>query len=50
MSSQKENNNSPATKLKGMEYCVLTYEFKIVIMKKFNALQENPKEIQGNQE
>ena len=42
MVSQKENSNSPATELKGMEYCDLTdKECKIVIMKKFNKLQEN---------
>ena len=42
MVSQKENNNSPATKLKCTEYCELTSkEFKIAVMKKFNTLQEN---------
>lgn len=37
--SQKENDNSPATKLKDMEYCDLTdKELKIAVMKKFNNL------------
>lgn len=42
MISQKENDNSLATELKGMECCGLTdKEFEIGIMKKFNKLQEN---------
>ena len=40
--SQKENDNSPVTKLKGTGYCNLTYkEFKIAVMMKFNELQVN---------
>ena len=39
---QKENYNSPGTKLKVTEYCDLTgREFKIALMKKLNELQEN---------
>ena len=41
---QKENDNSPETKFKVMEYCYLTdREFKIAVMKKLNELQENSK-------
>ena len=44
MASQKENN-SLATKLKSMKYNNLTdKEFKIVFVKKFNKLQENPRQ------
>ena len=40
--SQKENDNSPETKLKATEYCNLNdREFKIAVMKKLNKLQEN---------
>lgn len=36
---QKENGNSPETKLKVMEYCNLTgREFKIAVRKKLNEL------------
>ena len=42
MVSQKENNNSPATKLKGMKYCDLTdEEFKLAVIKRLSKLQEN---------
>ena len=40
--SQKETDNSPATKHKSIECCNLSdKEFKIAFMKKFNKLQEN---------
>lgn len=46
MASQKENDSSPATKLKGTEYCNLTdKEFRIAVMNKFNELQEHSKAI-----
>ena len=39
---QKENDNSPETKLKATEYCDLTdREFKIAVMKKVKELKEN---------
>ena len=39
---QRENDRSPETKLKVMEYCNLTdREFKIATMKKLNEIQEN---------
>lgn len=42
MTSEKANDNSPATKLKDMEYWYLRDRgFKISVMKKFNQLQEN---------
>ena len=42
LTSQKENDNSPATKLKDMEYWYLRDRgFKISVMRKFNQLQEN---------
>ena len=45
--SQKENDNSPETILKVMEYCNLTdREFKIAVMKKLNELQENSEAVQ----
>ena len=40
---QKENDNSPETKLQVTEYCNLTdREFKIVVMNKLNKILENP--------
>ena len=43
MVSQKENN-SPATKTKGTEYCNQTdKESKIAVKKRFNDLKENSK-------
>ena len=42
MVSQKENDNSPNTKLKITEYCNLTdREFRLAVVKKHNELQEN---------
>lgn len=39
--SQKENDSSPATELKGVEYCGLTdNDFRIAGMKKCSNLQE----------
>lgn len=44
MVSQKENDNSPATKFKVMEDGNLTdREFKTSVMKKFNKLQKKKK-------
>ena len=43
---QKENDNSPETKLKVMEYCdLIDREFKIAIIKKLNKLQENSERV-----
>ena len=42
MASQKENDSSPVTKLKGTGYCNITYkEFKIAVMMKFSGPQVN---------
>ena len=42
MVSQKENGNSPETKVKVMEdYDLTDREFKIAVMKKLSKLQEN---------
>ena len=39
---QKENNNSPETKLNVMEYCIMEYwELKIAVMKELSELQEH---------
>lgn len=41
MSSQKDNNH-PVTKLKNMQFCDLAdKEFKIVVLRTINKLQEN---------
>ena len=43
--SQKENDNSPETKLKVMKYCHLTDgEFKIAVMEKLSELQQDLEE------
>lgn len=48
MSSPKDNNNSPKTHLKGMEFCDLRdKKFKIAVLTKFNKQQGNS-EIQFN--
>ena len=45
MASQKENNNSPETKLKVTKNCDQTdREYKIALMKKLSELQENLEE------
>lgn len=42
MGAQKENEKSPDTRLKVMEYCALNYrDFKIAIIKKLYEIQEN---------
>lgn len=42
MSLLQDNNNSPITKLKDMEFCDLAdKEFKIAVLRKFCELQEN---------
>lgn len=44
LASQKQNDSSPATKLKGTEYCSLTdKEFRKAVMNKLKDLQENSK-------
>ena len=51
MVSQKENDNSPATKFKVMEDGNLTdREFKTSVMKKFNKLQKKKKKNKKNSE
>lgn len=40
----KDINNSPKTKLKGIEYCdPPDKEFKIAVLKKLSKIQENSK-------